>query len=176
MDGFIGEVKYFAGTYPPMNWAFCEGQQLPIVQYTPLYSLIGTIYGGDGKTYFNLPDFRGRMPLGVGQGSGTSYRHQGEIGGNESIKLTQLNTPAHNHNVNCDTSSPPPAYKNTPVNNFFASKSQGTNYAPGGTGATSLMNQNMVAPAGQDVAHENMPPWLCTHMIICLYGYYPIRP
>ncbi len=175
MDGFIGEVKYFAGIYPPMNWAFCEGQQLPIVQYTPLYSLIGTIYGGDGKNYFNLPDFRGRMPLGVGQSSGTSYRHQGETGGYETIKLTPINMPSHNHAVNCDTNPTPPIYKNTPVNNYYSKKSSGNNFAPA-TGATAMMNQSMLAPAGQDTPHENMPPWLCTHMIICLYGYYPIRP
>lgn len=175
MDGFIGEVKYFAGPYAPMNWAFCEGQQLPIVQYTPLYSLIGTIYGGDGKNYFNLPDFRGRIPLGVGQSSGTSYRHQGETGGYETIKLTPINMPAHNHPVNCDTNPTPLIYKSTPVNNYYSKKATGTNFAPV-TGATTMMNQNMLAPAGQDAPHENMPPWLCLYPIICLYGYYPIRP
>jgi len=175
MDGFIGEIKYFAGTYAPMNWAFCEGQQLPIVQYTPLYSIIGTQFGGDSKTYFNLPDLRGRAALGTGQGANLTYRHQGETGGNETVQISQLSMPAHNHTAKCDVASPPMNLKNTPVNDLPGNKSSGTAYAPG-TAQTSQMNQNMIASEGQTLGHENMPPWQCLHFIICLYGYYPIRP
>ena len=175
MDGFIGEVKLFGGTYPPKNWMFCEGQSLPIVQFTPLYSLIGTQFGGDARTYFNLPDLRGRMALCTGQSTGTSYRHQGETGGYETAQLTQLSLPAHNHSVKCDVASPPPQLKNTPQDNLYGLKSSGTAYAPG-TSATAQMKQDMVDNQGQSQAHENMPPWLCLHYIICVYGYYPIRP
>jgi microcystin-dependent protein len=174
MEGFIGEVKYFAGTYPPKNWAFCEGQSLPIVQYTPLYSLIGVQFGGDGKTYFNLPDLRGRMTLGAGQSTGTSYRHQGDTGGYEGVQLTQLTLPAHNHTMKCDTTSGGRTIKTTPQNNLFALKAAG-GYGPDPTGLPSMKN-DMVNTEGQSAAHENMPPWLCVNYIICLYGYYPIRP
>jgi len=175
MEGFIGEIKYFAGPYAPKNWVFCEGQQLPIIQYTPLYSIIGIQFGGDGKNYFNLPDLRGRMTLGAGQSQGTSYRHAGEKGGYESVQLTQLSLPNHTHTVKCDVSSPPPQQKNTPENNLYATKSSGTAYCTG-TPGTSQMNQDMVSTEGQSQSHENMQPWLCLSYIICLYGYYPIRP
>jgi microcystin-dependent protein len=175
MDGFIGEIKYFTGTYAPKGWMFCEGQTLQINQFTPLYSLIGTQFGGDGRTNFNLPDFRGRMTIGTGQSTGTSYRHQGETGGTETVQITQLSMPTHIHSVKCDVASPPPMQKNTPENNLPGLKSNGTAYAPGAS-ATSQMNQNMVAAEGQSQAHENMPPWTCLHYIICVYGYYPIRP
>jgi microcystin-dependent protein len=172
MEGFIGEVKYFAGTYAPMNWVFCEGQQLPIVQYTPLYSLIGTQFGGDGKTYFNLPDFRGRMAICAGQGAGLTLRKAGEKGGNQQVQLVQQNLPVHNHTVKCDTTSGSRTLTATPQNNLYA-----TNGAFG-TDETSapLMKSDMLNTEGQSGAHENMLPWLCVHYIICLYGYYPIRP
>jgi microcystin-dependent protein len=175
MDGFIGEVKYFTGTYAPMNWLFCEGQRLAITQYTPLYSLIANQFGGDGKTYFNLPDFRGRMPLNAGSGEGLTTRTQGEIGGYETIQLSQLTMPIHNHQVNCVVNPTPPQRKNTPVGNFYALNSGGTAYAPG-TGINSQMSPSMLTSVGQAQSHENMPPWLCVNYIICVYGYYPIRP
>jgi microcystin-dependent protein len=174
MDGFIAEVKYFAGTYAPSGWMFCEGQQLPINQYTPLYSLIGTQFGGDGKTYFNLPDLRGRMTLGAGQSSGTSYRHQGDTGGYETVQLTQLTIPTHNHTVNCDTASSGRSLKNTPLNNLFATKTA-AGYGADTTGSP-LMKNDMVSTEGLSGVHENMQPWTCLRYIICVYGYYPIRP
>jgi microcystin-dependent protein len=174
MEGFIGEVKYFAGTYAPSGWMFCEGQQLVINQYTPLYSLIGTQFGGDGKTYFNLPDLRGRMTCGSGQSDGTSYRHPGETGGNEGVVLTQLAMPLHNHTVKCDTTTGGRSIKTTPQDDLYAtivSAGYGTD-----TTGTPLMKNDLVNNAGQNAAHENMSPWLCLHYIICVYGYYPIRP
>jgi microcystin-dependent protein len=175
MDGFIGEVKYFTGNFAPMNWLFCEGQQLPIVQYTPLYSLIGTQFGGDGKNYFNLPDFRGRMALNAGSGTGLTPRTQGDKGGTETIQLSQSTMPIHNHEVKCEANPAPPQKKNTPVGNIYALNSGGTAYAPG-TGINSQMTPSMLTPIGQAQAHENMMPWLSVNYIICIYGYYPIRP
>lgn len=175
MEGFIGEIKYFAGTFAPKNWVFCEGQQLNISQYSAVYSILGIQFGGDGKTYFKLPDLRGRMTIGTGQGSNLTNRTQGQTGGSETVQLTANSMPSHNHQMKCDVASPPPALKNTPANNLYGSKSSGTAYAPGTT-TQSLMNQNMVDPAGQGVAHENMMPWQSLRYIICLYGYYPTRP
>jgi microcystin-dependent protein len=175
MDGFIGEVKYFGGTYAPSGWLFCEGQLLPINQYTPLYSLIGTQFGGDGKTNFNLPDLRGRMPMCTGQGTNLTNRQQGQTGGTEGVILTQQTIPAHDHTVKCDSTTGGRGIKNAPKDNLFANTNLGAEYAAGATG-TQLMKNDMVNPEGQNAAHENMPPWLCLRAIICVYGYYPIRP
>jgi len=174
MEGFIGEIKYFAGPYAPKNWAFCDGRQLPIVQYTPLYSIIGVQFGGDGKNYFNLPDLRGRITLGTGQSAGTSYRHQGETGGSEQVTLTQLSMPEHTHDVKCDITTGGRKLKITPQDNMCATAVT-SRYADGAHG-TQLMKNDMVNTEGQNAPHENMPPWTCVNMIICLYGYYPIRP
>ena len=174
MEGYLGEVKYFAGNYLPDGWAFCEGQQLTIVEYTALFAVIGIQFGGDGRNYFNLPDFRGRTALGPGQSIGTSYRHQGEHGGNEAVALTQLSMPTHTHTAGCDTKSPPPKYKNTPKDNLFGIKNPGTMYASGES-ATAQMKKDTVTTVGQNAPHENMPPWLCMRMIICVNGIYPPR-
>ena len=175
MEGFIGEVKYFAGTYAPQGWMFCEGQQLTIIQYQPLYSIIGFQFGGDNKTYFNLPDLRGRMVLGTGQSTGTTYRHQGESGGNETVQLTALSMPAHNHTVICDITTAGRSIKNTPKDNLLGKASTSTKYGATMTNVQ-LMKNDMVNNEGQSLAHGNMPPWLCLRYIICVYGYYPIRP
>ncbi len=174
MEGFIGEVKYFAGPYPPANWAFCDGQSLSITENPALYSIIGTQFGGDGRTTFNLPDLRGRIVLGTGQSSGTSYRHQGDKGGYEQVPLTQLTVPAHSHAVQCDTVSSARQLKNTPQNNLFATKTS-PGYGSDSTG-NPTMKADMINDEGKLHSHENMPPWTCLHYIICLSGSYPIRP
>jgi microcystin-dependent protein len=172
MDGFIGEVKYFAGTYAPSGWMFCQGQLLNIVQYTPLYSLIGTQFGGNGTTNFNLPDFRGRMALCAGQGTGLTLHKAGETGGNQQVQLVLQNLPLHNHTVKCDTTSGSRALQATPQNNLYATNGA---YGTDETGVP-LMKSDMLNTEGQSGAHENMLPWLCVNYIICVYGYYPIRP
>jgi microcystin-dependent protein len=95
MDGYIGEMKMFAGTFAPMDWEFCWGQQLSISQYNSLFAIIGTQFGGDGITYFNLPDLRGRTPIGSGTGPGLTPRNPAEKGGVETVTLTTANMPAH---------------------------------------------------------------------------------
>jgi microcystin-dependent protein len=175
MEGFIGEIKYFGGEYAPKNWAFCEGQTILIQQNTALYSIIANQFGGDGKTNFKLPDLRGRMPICAGQGSNLTLRTQGDIGGVETVQLTTTSIPIHNHVVHCDVASPPASQKNTPLSNMPAIKSTGTAFAPGNA-TMSNMNTGMIDNTGQNLAHENMPPFLALRYIICMYGYYPIRP
>ena len=97
MDGYIGTIMMFAGTYAPQNWAFCHGQLLQIAQYQALYSIVGTYYGGDGRTNFALPDLRGRAPIGQGQAPGLSWINLGEKGGSETVTQTVQNMPAHTH-------------------------------------------------------------------------------
>src|SRR5271166_5833783 len=98
-DPFLGEIRIFGGTFAPLGWAFCQGQLLPIAQNTALFSLLGTTYGGDGVSNFALPDLRGRVPMGMGQGPGLSPYVQGQMGGAESVTLTTQQMPPHSHSV-----------------------------------------------------------------------------
>ena len=97
MEGTIAEIRMFAGNFPPKNWAFCQSQILAISQNTALFSLLGTNYGGNGTTTFGLPDFRGRMPVGQGQGPGLSQYVLGELAGSETNTIANANFPAHSH-------------------------------------------------------------------------------
>ncbi len=175
MEGFIGEVKYFAGTYAPRNWMFCEGQQLNITQFTPLYSLIGIQFGGDGKTYFNLPDFRGRMAICTGQGAGLTLHQAGETGGHETVQLSTATIPTHAHQVKSEDNPGRGQAVGTPIGNIYSKISAGTVYTANSTNLAS-MKPDMLSTEGQTVPHENMLLWLGLHFIICIYGYYPIRP
>jgi microcystin-dependent protein len=174
MDGYLGEIKMFAGTFAPMSWLFCWGQPLPIAQYSSLYSIIGIQFGGDGINNFNLPDLRGRVPIGAGTGTGLTPRNPADKGGLETVALTIGNLPLHNHAVKCDVASPPTSQTSTPVNNYPASTSAGTGYAPG-TGTTAQMNTNMTVGTGGNQSHENMPPFGCLNYIICVEGIWPPR-
>lgn len=172
MEAYIGQIMLFAGTYAPKGWAFCEGQLLSISQNTALFSLLGTQFGGDGINTFALPDLRGRVVVGPGNGPGLSPKTQGQQGGVESVTLTANQMPQHTHGVMCDTQSPPPALKNSPAGNLPANLSSGTGYGPG-TNAT--MSQAMIQASGGSQPHENMQPWACIHYIIALTGLYPPR-
>src|SRR5262245_60083892 len=98
-DPFVAEIRLFAGNFAPRGWAFCNGQLLPISQNTALFSLLGTNYGGDGRSSFALPDLQGRVPLHAGNGPGLSSRHLGEAGGDDTITLTDAQMPAHSHSL-----------------------------------------------------------------------------
>ncbi len=175
MDGYVGEIKMFGGTFAPMYWEFCWGQPLQISQYTALFSIIGTQYGGDGITTFCLPDLRGRVPLGAGTGPNLTPRTPGQMAGAENVTLITTQLPGHAHTVKCDVASPPPQQVNTPVNNLPSTTSSGTGYAPG-TGTTTSMKADMLTPAGGGQPHDNMPPWGCLNYIICTEGMFPPHP
>jgi len=174
MDGYLGEIKMFAGTFPPMYWQFCWGQTLAISQFSSLFALIGTQFGGDGISNFTLPDLRGRVPIGAGIGLNLTPRTQGDKGGAETVTLATTNLPAHTHIVKCDVSSGPPQQSNTPVNNLPSTTSSGTGYAPG-TANNSSMKADMLASSGSGQSHDNMPPWGCLNYIICVEGIWPPR-
>jgi microcystin-dependent protein len=171
MDGYIGEVKMFAGPYAPKNWFFCQGQTLSISQYNSLYAIIGTTYGGDGISNFNLPDLCGRAPVSAGSGQGLTARSIGQTGGAESVILSTANLPQHMHNVKCNVNGTPAS---TPVGNVPSLTSNGNAYSsiPAGTAD---MNTNMAANAGGSLPHQNMPPWTCINYIINVYGMWPPR-
>lgn len=171
MDGYIGEIRLFAGTFAPMNWAFCQGQLLSIQQYTALYSILGTQFGGNGTTNFNLPDLQGRVPVGSGNGSGLTPRANGQKGGAETIPLSTANLPAHQHSV---VASNQPATVGSP------SVTAAPSAPPRGTTQNIYSNtlDGTLPPTGSvgsNQAHENMPPWCGMNYIICLNGTYPPR-
>ena len=101
MEGFLGQVILFGGSFAPRNWEFCDGQLLAISQWQALYSILGTTYGGDGRTNFALPDLRSRIPIGQGSGPGLTTRQLGSKGGSETVTLTTADMPSHNHQVGC---------------------------------------------------------------------------
>lgn len=171
-DPFIGEIRMFGGNFAPRGWAFCHGQILSIAQNTALFSLLGTIYGGNGQTTFALPDLRGRVPVGQGQGPGLSNRQIGEQAGVENVTLTAQQMPAHNHAAQASSAR---GNTNSPIGKVW-SKDAGvqsatyTGNAPDGT-----MAANAIGSAGGSQPHENMPPYLGVNFIIALQGIYPSR-
>ena len=158
----------FAGNFAPRGWAFCAGQLLPVSQNTALYSILGTTYGGDGRTTFALPDLRGRVPLGVGKGPGMTLRNLGQRGGAETHTLTIAQMPAHRHWVKSFSRKGTSA---SPVGNVWAVS------APQSYSRTSnaKMGGRAIGPAGRGRPHNNMQPFLGINYIICLQGIYPSR-
>jgi microcystin-dependent protein len=177
MEGTIGEIRMFAGTFAPRNWAFCAGQLMAIAQNTALFSILGTTYGGNGQTTFALPDFRGRYAMGTGQGPGLTNRDLGEVAGTETVTLLQTQMPAHTHpiavNQNLGTLS-------NPVNNYLAGGQDATanpipTYANAAGTGTGSGNLNGVSTVGGSQPHNNLPPYLGMNHIICLFGIFPSR-
>ena len=179
MNDYIGEIRLFAGNFAPRNWAFCDGRLLPISSYTALFSILGTQYGGDGRTTFALPDLRGRVPLGPGQGPGLTSRQQGQASGAEQATLNANQIPAHTHSATATAhGSTSPGDQSSPQNNYPAAGSDGgpsffgaSQDAQLGAGAVQAQLQN----TGGGQGHENLQPWLAINYIICLQGLYPSR-
>lgn len=174
-DPTIAEVSLFAGNFAPRNWALCQGQLLAISQNTALFSLIGTIYGGDGRTTCALPDLRGRAVIGAGQGPGLSSRRQGQQGGTESTTLSTAQMPAHSHATALPVSSSS-ANSTTPNGNALAAQPASRGTVPVYTdGATDGTMPVTAGSTGGSQAHDNMPPFLAMNYIIALVGVYPSR-
>lgn len=166
-EPFIGELRAFPYNFAPRGWALCEGQLLPIAQNTALFSLLGTTFGGDGRTTFGLPDLRGRVPVGEGQGPGLSDRRLGERFGSEAFTLTPSTLPQHSHNVRVHSG---PANTYTPGNPAVTDRKV---YGPATPGQ--FMDGQAVATAGQSLAHENRRPLLALSWCIALQGIFPSR-
>lgn len=170
VDPFVGELMIFAGNFAPRGWAFCDGQLLPIAQNTALFSLLGTMYGGNGQTTFGLPDLRGRAPIHVGQGPGLSNFTQGELGGEENHTLTAAEMPAHTHTAYADATN---GTVDSPVNALPARNP--ASIPAYGAGASATLAANHVGTAGGSQAHNNMPPYLVLNYCIALQGVFPSR-
>ena len=160
---FVGEIRMFAGNFPPAGWMFCDGQLLPISENETLFQLIGTTYGGDGQSTFALPDLRGRIP--IHQGGGFILA---ETGGAEEITLTVNQVPAHSHAL---LAADVAGTQITPAGNLPARSFNVTPYINDAT--TGNFNAAMVAPVGGSQPHDNRQPFLCIDFIISLFGIFP---
>ena len=171
-EPFVGEIRMFAGNFAPRGWAFCDGQLLAVSQNDALFSLLGTIYGGDGRTTFGLPDLRGRIPIHAGSGPGLSPRRLGSKGGAEKVTLTVNQLPSHNHgrlkgsSDNATDPNPDGNYlaTSTVLTPYFVSTSPDENFA-----------SSAISAVGGSRSHTNLMPFLCIHFIIALFGIYPSR-
>ncbi|MFD0860866.1 phage tail protein [Sungkyunkwania multivorans] len=189
MDPFLGEIIMFGGNFAPRGWALCDGQLLPISQYSALFSILGTTYGGDGRTTFALPDLRGRTPIHAGTGPGLSNRKLGSRGGSEYNILNTNQLPSHTHNgmglvantgvvvgVNEDDGD-----SDEPAGRVLGIAASGTPYnsspadsALGGVTATTTIGGS-TAPTGANQSINNMPPFETVNYIIALQGIFPSR-
>lgn len=170
-DPFVAEIRIFSFNFPPRGWAWCDGQILPISQNTALFSLLGTTYGGDGRSTFALPDLQGRAPMHPGQGPGLSLHDLGETGGSETVTLLQSEIPAHSHALNGVNDS---GLQSTPGGAVSAR----ANLYKSGPAANTLVNMsvNAIAPAGGSQPHNNMQPYLTMYFCIAMQGVFPPRP
>ena len=174
MDPFVAEIRIFPFNFAPKGWAFCDGQLLPISQNTALFSLLGTTYGGDGKSTFELPNMQGNAPMAPGQGPGLSLHDLGETGGTETVTLLQTEIPAHTHFMRAHNLDPADVQNPTPQTSL-AQSSQGNAYnATTATGLVSLAAEAL-GPAGGSLPHNNMQPYLTLSFCIALQGVYPPR-
>lgn len=171
MDPYLGEIRIVGFNFAPKGWATCEGQLIPISQNTPLFALLGTMYGGDGKSTFALPDFAGRGPMHWGQGPGLTSRIQGEPGGTESVTLLGSEMPAHTHQLRAATQDPGDAH-HVSSSASFAPSTGGAVYHDT---ADTEMSEQALTPQGGSLPHQNMQPYLAMKFIIALQGIFPPR-
>lgn len=168
-EPFLGEMRNFGFNFAPQGWAQCQGQLMSISANSALFSLLGTMYGGDGQVTFGLPDLRGRSAISLGQGPGLSNRTQGELGGSEQVTLTSQQVAPHTHPVTASST----ATGKSPENAVPAFTAGGSSY--GGT-ADLTMNPAMIKPNAGGQPHDNMSPYLVINWCIATEGIYPSRP
>jgi microcystin-dependent protein len=174
-DQFVGEIRIVGFNFAPTGWGFCDGQLLPISQNTALFSLLGTTYGGDGRSTFALPNMQGSAPIHFGQGPGLSLYDEGQVGGETAVTLLQSEMPAHNHQVNCAAVN---GDQTSPAGNIWAMTKvgrQGESLYAAGPGTGPSMSSQALSLAGGNQPHNNMPPYLTMNFIIALQGIFPAR-
>lgn len=181
MDPFIGEIKAVPYNFAPQGWAFCNGQLLSISEYTGLFTLIGTIYGGDGVSTFAVPNLQSRVPIHAGQGPGLSLYTLGEASGTENVTLTSTQLPAHNHGFPITVDASPGSTYNPAGGNFAQVQSQAEphpfdSFTTGQPQSPVQLNPSQSTVAGSSQPHENIQPYLAVHYIIALEGIFPSRP
>ncbi|MCB1057054.1 MAG: phage tail protein [Acidobacteria bacterium] len=169
-EPFVGEIRMFAGNFAPRGWAFCDGQLLAVSQNDALFSLLGTIYGGDGRTTFGLPDLRGRIPIHAGHGPGLSERRLGAKGGEEKVTLTVNQMPSHGHPMKASADT---ALDIAPQGKVLAESTVASMYINDIQSVS--LNPESISKVGGSRSHTNLMPFLCIHFIIALVGIYPSR-
>jgi microcystin-dependent protein len=171
-DPFVAEIRIFPFNFAPKGWAFCDGQLLPLSQNTALFSLLGTTYGGDGKSNFALPDLQGSAPMHPGQGQGLSLYDLGEQGGTQTVTLLTSEMPVHNHGMTAQTTDAADI-TNVVSTAGYARSPDGTPYQAA-TDGTALAFE--AAPlAGGSLPHNNLMPYLTLNFCIALQGVFPPR-
>lgn len=192
MESFLGTILIWPINFAPRGWAFCDGQLLDISQNSALFSLLGTTYGGDGRTTFALPDLRGRIPVGVGTGAGLSPRQLGQRGGSELNQLTMSNLPSHSHTIQSNQAigggialqvNSETGEEGDPNNNYLAGTEE-TGYSDeAGSGALKGLQNNLAidgtilcGDTGGSQPFSQLNPYLSFNFIICLDGLFPSRP
>jgi microcystin-dependent protein len=164
---YVGEIRMFAGNFAPAGWALCQGQTLPISENDVLFNLIGTTYGGDGQTTFNLPNLASRVPVHMGNGGGSSYVI-GQTAGQESVTLITSQIPAHSHAPLCNSNAGGQAGPGGGIWAQLATNPPYANVAP-----TVNMGNTAIGPTGGSQPHDNMVPYLVINFIISLFGVFP---
>lgn len=171
-EPFVGEIRIFAGNFAPRGWAFCDGQLLPISQNTALFSLVGTIYGGDGRTTLALPNLMGRAPLQQGQGPGLSSYSLGQQGGQKEVTLQISEMPSHKHQARAGSGN----NQASPIGNIWSTLGSTRTPPPlYSDSSNTTMSQNALSQNGGGLPHNNMSPYLGLTFIIALVGLYPSR-
>jgi microcystin-dependent protein len=172
-DPFVAEIRIFGFNFAPRGWAFCDGQLMPLSQNTALFSLLGTFYGGDGKSTFALPDLQGRVPMGTGQGAGLTDRFLGETSGVPTITLLNTEMPFHTHT--CQGTSEAGEQKSLTADVALANAVGGNVYQTTLNQNLTNMNVEAISVAGSGFPHENMQPYLTCNFCIALQGVFPPR-
>lgn len=172
-EAFLGEIRIVGFNWAPRGWAGCDGQLMPISQNSALFSLLGTQFGGDGKTTFAIPDLRGRVPLHQGRGTGLLDRYIGEKGGAEYVTLTTSQIPPHTHAANASSQQ---ATQRDPGNAVWAKEATGQTAVYSSQTPDTQMNAAALASVGGGQPHDNMQPYLVVNFVIALQGIFPSRP
>lgn len=175
-DAFTGEIRLFAGSYPPQDWQFCNGQIINIQQNPALFALLGITYGGDGRNNFALPDLRGMVPMGTGQGSGLTPRRLGDVAGSIEVNITTATMPPHTHPINGRSGTAFATGKNDPKDNLWRDGGAIKNFAQGAPDtvmAAGAVNVSCGNLPGDNLAHNNIQPCVGINYIICTNGYFP---
>ncbi len=175
-DQFVGEIRIVGFNFAPVGWAFCNGQLIAISQNTALFSLLGTFYGGDGKSNFALPNLQGSVPMGQGSGTGLTPRNVGDVGGSQTVTLLQTQLPGHTHTVGCDTNVGTQA---SPVGGMWAAPPAPRRGTAPNVYSTAAPNAAMypfaLEFAGSNLPHNNLQPYLTLNFVIALQGIFPAR-
>lgn len=171
-EPFIGQINVVAFNFAPRGWAECNGQLLPIAQNTALFSLLGTTFGGDGRSTFALPDLRGRTPVHWGQGPGLPEISLGESAGSETVTLISTQMPMHNHIALASAS---PGNQPGPAGHSWAAEGTGATFVYSNQSPNGSMGPTALASAGGNQPHNNMQPYLTMNFVIALVGIFPSR-